>query len=85
MTQIMHPNTVVLQILARYSDRPQSAIMAEDRLAEDLKMDGDDFGMSVVPQIQAALDFKAPKSEWENVLTVADVLHLVDRHCENTS
>ena len=45
----------------------------------DLQVDGDDYGMWLVPELKKRLGIKAQRQEWE-IRTVAELLEVVDRH-----
>lgn len=76
----MDPEAVVYRLLERETLRRRDSIRAEHRLVADLKMDGDDFAMSFVRELQKELGFRARREEWEQVVTVADVLELVRQY-----
>jgi acyl carrier protein len=76
----MDHKSVIYTLLERYTKRPRGTISDSDRLVHDLEMDGDDYGMDFVPKLQSELGFKAARKEWEQVITVGDVVRLVERH-----
>ena len=49
----------------------------------DLQVDGDDYGMWLVPQLKKRLGIKPQRQEWE-IRTVAELLAVVDRHVART-
>jgi hypothetical protein len=73
-------HSVVLSLLAKWSCVPAGGVRPEHHLVKDLRMDGDDYGMSFVPELNRRLGIKPTRQDWEHIATVADVLALVDRH-----
>jgi acyl carrier protein len=71
---------VVLSLLQKWGDVPTGSIRPEHRLLDDLHLDGDDYGMSLVPAIEKQLGIKPKMTEWENLVTVADLLAVVECH-----
>lgn len=53
------------------------SITDDSRLIEDLQLDSDDFGMTVVPELEKELGFEAPVAAWEEVRTVGDMLRVI--------
>jgi len=76
----MKPEAVVREALASYLLVPPEALRSEQRLVADLHLDGDDYGMGVVREIQKRLGFKAPHREWEQVVTVGDLIAIARQH-----
>ncbi len=72
--------SVVLEVVASYSAVPPGGVRPHHLLVADLHMDGDDYAMGVVPELERRLSFKARVAEWEQVYTVQDVLTLVKRY-----
>lgn len=72
--------SVVLSLLAKWSRVPAGGVRPDHHLVRDLGMDGDDYGMSFVPELNRCLAIKPTRREWEHIATLADVLELVDRH-----
>ena len=72
----------VLSALSAVTDVPRAAINRSSTLVGDLGIDGDDYAMSLVPELQWHFRFVASRSDWEQVRTVGDLEDLVSRHCE---
>ena len=70
---------VVLSLLEKWGDVPQEGIRPEHHLVHDLKVDSDDYGMSLVPEIKKSLGINPKRQEWE-VTTVGELLDVVERH-----
>ena len=71
---------LVLRLLQDWAqDVPPGGIRPEHDIARDLKVDGDDYGMSLVPAIEQRLGIKPTYHEWE-VSTVGELLQVVERH-----
>ena len=70
---------LVLSLLEKWGDLPQEDIRPEHHIAHDLKVDGDDYGMSLVPEIKKRLGINPKRQEWE-VATVGELLAVVERH-----
>ena len=76
----MHPvdaRTLVIEKLADTCLIPAPSITDDSRLIEDLQLDSDDFGMTVVPELEKELGFEAPVAAWEEVRTVGDMLRVI--------
>jgi len=58
---------------------PPGGIRRNHELVRDLQVDGDDYGMSLVPELKKRLGIKPQRREWE-IRTVAELLAVVDRH-----
>ena len=72
---------LVLELIQKWAGVvPSGGIRPEHRLVDDLEMDGDDYGMSFVPELKKRLGISPMRREWEEVVTVGDVLWIVDRH-----
>ena len=71
---------VVYNVVAAYVATPLVELRPDHRLLADLQLDGDDYGMGIVPEIQKLLKFTAPREEWERVVTIQDVLDIGQRH-----
>jgi hypothetical protein len=69
----------VLQLLGRIAVIPPGGIRLDHELVRDLHVDGDDYGMWLVPELKKQLGIKPPRQEWE-IRTVAELLAVVDRH-----
>lgn len=72
--------SVVSELLEKWGDKPRADINESDRLVEDIHIDGDDFAMNLLPTLHARLGFKAPTERWNTVITVGDVLRIVEEH-----
>jgi hypothetical protein len=58
---------------------PPGGIRAEHYLIDDLEMDGDDYGMSLVPELERHFGISPKYKEWE-IETVGQLLEVIDRH-----
>jgi hypothetical protein len=58
---------------------PPGGIRAEHYLMDDLKVDGDDYAMSLVPEIERQFGISPKSQEWE-IATVGQLLEVIDRH-----
>ena len=58
---------------------PPGGIRAEHHLLDDLKMDGDDYCMSLVPELKRQFGIRPKRKEWE-ITTVGELLEVIDRH-----
>jgi acyl carrier protein len=76
----MDRRAVVYELLERWGNKPAASIRETDRILDDISMDGDDYGMSFVPELQERLGFKASRKEWETIVTVGDLVRLVEQH-----
>jgi len=83
-TLMSYHEELVLSLLREWADVPPGGIRPEHRLAHDLKVDGADYGMSLVPEIKRRLGINPGRKEWE-VSTVAELLAVVDRHVARQS
>ncbi len=77
----MNPDAIVLDLLSRWCDVPDGGLLTSHRLVADLHLDGDDYGMSLVPAIEKRLRIRPARREWETPVTVGDLLALVRSHC----
>ena len=71
---------LVLALLDKWGTVPESGLHLDHYLLHDLQVDGDDYAMSLVPEIERTLAIKPTRREWEQVTTVQQLLDLVDRH-----
>lgn len=76
----MDRRAIVYELLERWGNKARGQISDTDRLLNDIRMDGDDYGMSFVPELEKRLGFRASRGEWEAVVTVADILNLLERY-----
>jgi len=76
---IKQPHDLVLELLQRIAVVPPGGIRPDHELVRDLQVDGDDYGMWLVPQLKKRLGIKPQRREWE-IRTVAELLAVVDRH-----
>ena len=74
--------TYVLSLVADWSQAPPGGIQPQHRIVQDLRMDGDDLGMTVVRELNQRFGIKPKRQEWETIVTVGDLLALLDRHLE---
>jgi len=58
---------------------PPGGIRAEHHLVDDLKMDGDDYAMSLVPELKREFGISPKRREWE-IATVGELLEVIARH-----
>jgi acyl carrier protein len=77
----MSTDTLVFELLSQWCDVPAGGLQPSHRLVADLHIDGDDYGMSLVPAIKKRLGIQSSRQEWERVVTVADLLAVVHSHC----
>ena len=73
------PRDLVLELLKSVAVVPADGIRPDHDLVRDLKVDGDDYGMWLVPELKKRLGIKPTRQEWE-IRTVAELLAVVDRH-----
>jgi hypothetical protein len=73
---------VVLELLEYFVCEPGHKPHLTDNLIHDLRVDGDDFGIDFVLEIQRRLEIKVPVDEWNKVFTVQDVVDLVKSLCK---
>ena len=71
---------LVLALLEKWGDVPRGSIRPEHYLLDDLKVDGDDYAMSLVPEIKKNFGINPKREEWERVVTVQELFDLVERH-----
>jgi len=82
MTQ---PRDLVYELLQRIALAvPPDGIRPDHELVRDLHIDGDDYGMWLVPELQKRLAIKPRRQEWE-IGTVAELLDVVDRHTDRAA
>ena len=81
MTQ---PRDLVYELLQRIAVVPPDGIRPDHELVRDLCVDGDDYGMWLVPELKKRLGIKPRRQEWE-IRTVAELLQVVDRHTERAA
>ncbi len=81
MTQ---PRDLVYELLQRIAVVPPDGIRPDHHLVRDLHVDGDDYGMWLVPELRKRLGIKPLRQEWE-IGTVAELLAVVDRHAQGTA
>ena len=70
----------VISLLAEWGHMPPGGIQPHHRLVRDLKLDGDDLGMTMVRELNRHFAIEPQRQEWEVIVTVADLLALLDRH-----
>jgi hypothetical protein len=76
---LSHHTELVLSLLEKWGHVPPGGIRPEHHMVHDLKVDGDDYGMSLVPEIKKRLGISPKRQEWE-VATVGELLALVEQH-----
>lgn len=76
----MSPDDIVVALLLEEIGPPDMAIQRGSRLVADLHLDGDDYGMHLVPALEKRFAIKPSREEWSSVITVADLVQLVSRH-----
>jgi len=76
---VSQPRDLVLELLERIAVLPAGGIRPDHDLVRDLQVDGDDYGMWLVPELKKRLGIKPTREEWE-IRTVAELLAVVDRH-----
>jgi acyl carrier protein len=72
--------SLVRELLAHLLSVSPESLRLGQRLATDLRLDGDDYGMWLVPEVQKRLSIRPSLSEWESVFTVGDLIAVVERH-----
>lgn len=70
----------VIELVRELVKTPLEGIRMESRLIADLKLDGDDFAMTLVPELKREFSLKVARKEWEEVSTVADLIKVVRDH-----
>lgn len=70
----------IRSLVARVTTRPLADIAPGDRLIADLKCDGDDLTLWLIPEIKRRFGIAPRIAEWEQIVTIADLVALVDRH-----
>jgi acyl carrier protein len=70
---------VVLELLEYFVCSPGYKPNLTDNLIDDLKVDGDDFGIDFVQEVQRKFEIKIPVNEWNRVFTVQDVVNVVKK------
>jgi len=81
---ISQAHDLVYELLKRIAHVPEGGIRVDHELVQDLHVDGDDYGMWMVPELQRRLGIKPQRREWE-IRTVAELLAVVDRHTERAT
>ena len=71
---------LVRELLGHLLRIPPESLRPEQRLARDLRLDGDDYGMWLVPELQKRLRIRPSISEWNSVSTVGELVALMERH-----
>ena len=79
-----HPRDLVYELLQRIAVVPPDGIRPGHHLVRDLHVDGDDYGMWLVPELSKRLGIKPRRQEWE-IGTVAELLAVVDRHARGAA
>ena len=75
---------VVYELLELIATVPAGGILPTHELVRDLKVDGDDYGMWLVPELKKRLGINATRREWE-IRTVAELLAVAERAVERAS
>jgi hypothetical protein len=78
---VTQPRDLVYDLLQRIAVVPPDGIRPNHELVRDLHVDGDDYGMWLVPELKKRLGIKPRRQEWE-IRTVADLLDVVHRHTD---
>jgi len=81
---VTQPRDLVLELLKRIAVVPAGGIRPDHDLVRDLQVDGDDYGMWLVPELKKRLGIKPRRQEWE-IGTVAELLAVVDRHAKRAA
>ena len=79
-----HPRDLVYELLQRIAVVPPDGIRPNHHLVRDLQVDGDDYGMWLVPELKKRLGIKPRRQEWE-ISTVAELLAVVDRYAQGAA
>ncbi len=72
--------SVIREFIAQLAAVPAGALRSDQRLVADLKIDGDDYGMWLVPELQKRFSIRPSIAEWESAPTVGELIALVERH-----
>ena len=72
--------SAVKEALARELGVTASNVDMEKHLHYELHLDGDDFGMSLVPALQKRFQIKPTRQEWGTVACGRDIVALIERH-----
>ena len=67
----------IIEILADVTSTPVADIDDESTLLGNLRIDGDDFSMRLVPRIHWVFGIATQQSDWRGVVRVADLVELV--------
>ena len=70
----------VLKILEDVFRHPKEKLTLRDKIIKDLKMDSDDFSFLFVPMLEKATRIKVPVEKWAHVITIEDVIRLLERY-----
>ncbi|MGE0440263.1 MAG: acyl carrier protein [Gemmatimonadales bacterium] len=70
----------VLRSLSEVTDVPVGSIVRTALLVEDLRIDGDDYAMELIPALRWRFRINPPLQDWERVRTVGELEALVARH-----
>ena len=57
----------------------EADIRPDHKLLGNIDIDGDDFSFAFVPSLERALRVKTLKEDWDNVETIQDVVHMLQR------
>lgn len=74
--------SLVYDLLARIGSKPKSTIRDDHRLVQDLRINGDDYGMWLVKELEKRLGIKPSIDEWSRAETVSDILKIVSQHAK---
>lgn len=74
----MDPRQLLVELLCESCEVTPDAIADGSRLRDDLHLDGDDYGLRIVPELERRLQFEAPLAAWNQVRTVGDMLRVVN-------
>ena len=73
--------SIVASTAAKLSLMEEPDIRPDPKLLGDIDIDidGDDFSFAFVPSLERALRVKTLQEDWDNVETIQDVVHMLQR------
>ena len=74
MTSRAEVEALVVEQLSQLTQIPSNKIALDDRLLEELKLDGDDFTFVLVPSVSGSLRVRVPVERWSRVHTLRDAV-----------
>lgn len=67
----------IVDTVAEVTGEAKERIAPTSLLVKDLAVDGDDFSLWLVPEIEWRFQITAPRCDWERIETVAQIIDLV--------